>query len=363
MGAARMLRQWNSSVNRLLGSLLSRHLVKSLSSFSIAMCAAGHCHSGRLAAAAVSDAKPASTRRRWERLLANDYLDAEDSIHVLARSVLEHWSGRPLLLVLDETPNGEALRCLRLGVAYRKRLLSIAAACYRTDQPPVPMPELIGRLLRKAATVLPRQTRVTFLCDRGLAWPAVMDCVRQLGWDHVLRLQHTTRVTLPDQRTLQAGELVRHKDQRWHGPAMIFKKAGWRNAHVTALWDRRAKEPWILAAREDGPGGIAAARAYAKRNWCEQTFRDEKSSGFHWDESHVTDPTRALRVVLVMVLANLLSISLGTWLIKTARRKDLDPHPVRRLSIFQLGTRWLRHMLLSLQEAIFPPRLPYLYPK
>ena len=59
--------------------------------------------------------------------------------------ILRDWGGRELLLVLDETPNGEPLRCLRLGVAYRKRLLPVAAECYPTDRPPLPMPKLICR--------------------------------------------------------------------------------------------------------------------------------------------------------------------------------------------------------------------------
>ncbi len=368
MGAARMVRQWTAAVNNFFGRSLNGHLVRALACFSLAMCSAGHCHSGKLAAAAVSDAKPASTRRRWERLLADGHLDGSRALRTLSESLLRPWAGRELLLVLDETPNGQSLRCLRLGVAYRKRLLSLAAVCYPTDAPPLPMPRLVCRTLRQVARLLPPEARrVTLLCDRGLAWPAVIDCARKLGWGHVVRLQHTTRVALQDGRVVPAGELVRHRGDAWHGRAMIFKKAGWRHARVTALWHPRGREPWLLAADgADGPGGLRAATAYAKRNWCEQTFRDEKSGAFHWDQSHVTDPARALRVVLVMVLATLLSISLGTWLIKAGRRRDLDPHRERRLSVFQLGLRWLHHLLILANHKdaplLLPPYLPYLHP-
>jgi hypothetical protein len=358
-----MVRQWTASVKGLLGSLHG-HTSNALSCFSFAMCLAGHCHSGKLAAAAVSDAKPASSQRRWERLLANSRLNAQGTITALAESLLRNWSGRTLLLVLDETPNGSDLRCMRLGVAYRKRLLSLAAVCYPTDQPPLPMPKLICKMLRKVAGLMPPGVQVTLLCDRGLAWPVVMDCTRKLGWDHVVRLQRSTRVTLTDGSVVAAGDLVRQAGQRWSGRVQIFKKAGWRDARLSVIWDPRSEEPWILAARSGGPGGLRAAQAYCKRNWCEQTFRDEKSSGFRWEDSQVTDPQRALRVVLVIVLATLLSISLGTWLLKTGRRRDLDPHTRRRLSIFQLGLRWLKHHLLCLDydDCSLPPYLPYLHP-
>ena len=63
-----------------------------------------------------------------------------------------------------------------------------------------------------------------------------------------------------------------------------------------------------------------------------------------------------------MTLANLLSISAGTWLLKSGRRRELDPHTLRRLSLFQLGIRWLRHVLALAEECHLPPYLPYLHP-
>src|SRR5687768_14781673 len=239
MGAARMVCQWTASVKGLLPSLHG-HTAKSLSCFSVAMCLAGHCHSGKLAAAAVSDAKPASSQRRWERLLANPRLDARPTIAELAASILQNWSGRTLLLVLDETPNGQDLRCMRLGIAYRKRLLSLAAVCYPTDRPPLPMPQLICKMLREVAALMPPGVAVTLLCDRGLAWPVVIDRVRALGWGHVVRLQRTTRVTLSDGRVVAAGDLVRRPGQRYSGQVQIFKEAGWRAARLSVVWDRRS---------------------------------------------------------------------------------------------------------------------------
>jgi hypothetical protein len=359
-----MVSQWTAAVNDLFHTLHG-HMVKTLAVFSLAMARAAHCHSGRLAVAAgiATAAKPASSRRRWERLVSNRNLDASAALSELAASMMRDWGGcgRHLLLVLDETPNGQDLRCLRLGVAYHKRLLGIAAVCYPTAQPPLPMPKLICRMLGKAAKLLPQGCRVTLLTDRGLSWPVVMDCARRLGWGHVMRLQHSTRVTLQDGRVVAAKELAPRRGCRWSGQVRIFKKVGWRAAQLTAVWDQRAKEPWLLAAREQGPSGTRATLAYAKRNWCEQSFRDEKSSGFQWGLSRVRDPQRAARVVLVMTLAALLSLGLGTWLVKSGRRKDLDPHRQRRLSFFQLGMRWLQHML-SLQSSPLPPYLPYLHP-
>src|SRR5688500_6753471 len=94
--ATGMVRQWAASVKRLLGPTLHGQLANALSCFSFALCLAGHCHSGRLAALtppARAGTKPASSRRRWERLLANPRLDAAAAVRALAAAMLKDWTG------------------------------------------------------------------------------------------------------------------------------------------------------------------------------------------------------------------------------------------------------------------------------
>jgi hypothetical protein len=361
MGASGMVQQWTAGVKDLFPTLHG-HTGNALARFSFAMCLSGHCHSGPLAAAAVCPAKPASVRRQWERLLANARFEPQKAMGELARSMLEPWSGRELLLVLDETPGPGGLYSMRLCVAYGKRVLCVAAECYEKDKPPVPMPKLIVRLIERAAKALPPGAVVTFLCDRGLSWPSVMDAVRGRGWGHVLRLQKSVRVIAEDGKVVSAGELVKRRGKSWEGRAAIFKKAGWRDAYVSVVWDKRCKEPWILAATEDGRRGMRAAACYAKRGWCEQSFRDEKSGGLRWDQSRLRDPVRLMKLLVVMTLATVLAVSTGTWLVKSGKRRELDPHLLRRMSYFNMGMRWLHHLSISQEDCASPPYLPYLHP-
>src|SRR5215469_15624321 len=119
MGASRMVQQWTAGVKDLFSSLHG-HTTNALARFSFAMCLSGHCHSGPLAAAAVCSAKLASVRRQWERLLANPRFEPHEALGELARSMLEPWAGRELLLVLDETPGPGGLYSMRLCVVYAK---------------------------------------------------------------------------------------------------------------------------------------------------------------------------------------------------------------------------------------------------
>src|SRR5215218_199191 len=141
-----MVRQWRHGLEELLPSLHG-HVLNGLAVFSVAMALAGHCHSGRLAAVAPSPRARAARRLR-----------PAEAMGLLSRAVapsLGSGTGtgpvRRVVLILDETPGGVKgrLRCMKLSIAYRKRAVPIAFECYEPRRPPVPMPKLLWRLLRR----------------------------------------------------------------------------------------------------------------------------------------------------------------------------------------------------------------------
>src|SRR4051812_44627104 len=343
MSAFLMLRDWRRQVQDELLPELHGHQSKALADLSFAMSNAQHCHSGRIAVADPGDARPASVERRLERFLANDRIDPASIWSQLARSVLSGWAGGPIVLILDETPNHNDLRCMKIPLAYRKRALPLCCVCYAPGGQPEPMPELILGLFRRTAAGLPEGACVTLLADRGLAWPQIIDACRALGWHYVIRLQGQTRVRTADRRECSAAELAPEPGTQWSGDAEVFKKVGWRTAQVAACWERGQKGPWLLVS--DRPDGPRLFRRYAKRTWTEELFRDEKSSGFHWGESHVTDPEHAGRLMLVMALATYLALALGSRMIQAGLRRFLESSRQRMLSLFTIGLRWLRYCL------------------
>ena len=169
MNALLMLRDWRRQVQNDLLSGLHGHQSKALADLSFAMSLAQHCQSGKLAVAAPGRAKPASVERRIERFLANDRIDPDTTWSQMARSFVAGWAGGPIMLILDETPNHNDLRCLKLTVAYRQRALPLGCACYTLGGRPEPMPKLVVGLLRRVAACLPQGAEVTLLADRGLA--------------------------------------------------------------------------------------------------------------------------------------------------------------------------------------------------
>ena len=364
MGAEGMVRQWRAGLEGLLPGLHG-HVLNGLAVFSVAVAAAGHCHSGRVAAAAASPgAAAASRQRRWERLLSNRRLRPHEAMGVLARSLGPSLGSgaarRRVVLILDETPGGTggALRCMRLSVAYRRRSVPVAFECYGAYRPPLPMPRLLWRLLRRAARWLPAGAEVTLLADRGLCWPSVLDCCAALGWHYVLRLQRDTRVRAGGRFVKSAWELAGWRGgRRCAAGVEVFEGAGWRRPNVVAAWEPACREPWLLVT--DLPATLARCRNYCRRCWCEQSHRDDKSHGFNWQLSRVRDPAHAGRLLLVMALATVLCLSLGTYVVKRGLRRMLEPPRRRLLSVFQLGLRWLRDCLVNGRQCHCHP---YLHP-
>src|SRR5207248_7043921 len=132
-----------------------------------------------------------------------------------------------------------------------------------------------------------------------------------------------------------------------------LKKSGWRAAAMAACWEPESDGPWLLVSdRDDGP---RLFRRYAKRTWTEELFKDEKSSGFHWGDSHVTDPAHAARLVLLIALATYLALAVGSRVIRAGLRRFLESTGQRMLSLFTIGMRWM--MFCLTHERSLPKNL------
>jgi Transposase DDE domain len=356
----RAAQQWRDCVGRQLLPRAHGHQAKALADGSFALALARDCRARPMAPCVPTRATPASSGRRLERLLANPRLDVPALQQDLASAVLQNWKGGTVLLILDETPKANELRSMAIRVGYRQRALPLVSSCYRPDEPPEALPRLVRRLLGRVHQCLPPGCKPVLLADRGLAWPTSVDWCQRHHWHYVLRLQGQTNVRLQDGRICTARQLVSRPGQRWLGKAEVFKKAGWRSANVAAVWRRGCSEPWLLVT--DERAGLRHCGVYARRMWTEESFRDDKSSGFGWNDSQVNDPVHAARLLLLMALAMVLAASVGSEPLSDRHWSKLEPRP-DRLSIFQRGLRWLLAAVMhGCFHGIHLDRL-YLYPK
>jgi hypothetical protein len=328
---------------------------RALALFSLGIALAGSCSQAHVAAVLPGSGTVASGERRLRRWLAQPRLDVTAIRQALARPVLQAAAAgtAPLLLALDETSQGTrrtaaggaepALKVLALRLLYRRRAVPLAWDCHANGRQAKPYADLIADLFAEVAAALPPgDHEVIVVVDRGLSWPAVIHACQAHGWHWVFRLQRQTRLRTPDGQVQALAELVPQPGTQWYGSGALFKDAGWLAAQVVAVWRSDHKEPWLLGT--DQPATAQRCREYGKRMWEEESFRDDKSSGFGWQRSQVREPSHANRLLLLLQLAMLLVLSLGTQLIKRGQRRHWTRPDRRDLSLFTLG---LRHLLAA----------------
>jgi hypothetical protein len=188
--------------------------------------------------------------------------------------------------------------------------------------------------------------------DRGIGTSP--DLIRQLeglGLMYLLRVQGQTHLRLKTGRTQSLSSLVK-PGETWCGRAEVFKKAGWVRLDVRLEWRLGEKSPWCLVTN----CRWRRASDYALRAWQEQSFRDLKSFGFHWNTSHVWQPAHAQRLLFVLALAY--SWILSQAALHTAAERLSPSRHFPRQSMFRRGLRWFRHQLAL---ARLPSEYPDLY--
>src|SRR5436190_3173930 len=317
---------WSQEVGRLLPGI-GVWQQRALALFSLGVASAKHCGTARVAAVVPGSATVPSTTRRFERLLANERLDVRTARAAIGAAVLEQARGQTIWLALDETHQGQTATGARLGmlalrVLYRERAVPLAWVCYEPGAAPAPFPELIAALIDEVAALVPPETRVVLMTDRGLSWPSVVDQCRRGGWSFLLRVQRQTRVRTTDGRTRALGDLAPRPGTRWRGTGCVFKDAGWRDVNVVAVWRRGDDQSWLLVT--DLPPTWQRTTDYGHRMDEEESFRDDKSSGFDWDHRRVRNPAHMDRLLLVLQLAVCFVLAQGTFVLTHHLRSTLE---------------------------------------
>lgn len=342
MRAGLSLSQWTAALEEALHQVCHGHLRKALAAFSLAMVQARSCCALQIALCLEGSALFTSVRRRLERLLANERLNVPGIYQAIATALAHSRRGRQLVLIIDESDRSPQLRSFQILAAVKHRCLPLLAIAYHPKHPPKSMDCFVPEQLRLLADWLSGyDLQITLLADRGLSWPIVARTCRQLGWHYVLRLQGQTKLINADGKEITLSKLLGSKlGMELADDVAVFKKAGWIGHNsITAVRVKGCKSPWYLLS--DTPAGAHQVSKYAMRMWCEQSFRDEKSSGLNWRASRVNDPAHATRLLLIMSLAMWLCLLVGMGIVRRGWRRQLDHHAKRHYSYFKLGMLWL----------------------
>lgn len=288
--------------------------------------------------------KDVSLERRMRRWVANEQVSVEVYFMPFAYAVLVGLAHRPLALVMDGSPVGRGCMALMVGVVYQRRVLPLAWIVYKGKKGHTSAARHV-EVLEQVKPLIPAESTVILLGDGEYDNPEMLTWVEaQPHWFFVSRTACDTLVSQTDDEwcalralAVQRGDLramaqVRFTQSKAVGPYL-----------VVAWWESKYDAPLYLVTNL--PSAEEACYWYRKRFRIESFFSDQKSRGFHIHKSHLTDPARLARLLIAACLAYLWIIYLGVTVVQTQQTDTIDRHDRCDLSLFQMGLRWLTHLL------------------
>lgn len=313
--------------------------------------AAGHCQLARVADALVNSTSASSEAlvRRLDRFLSNPRISDELLLRHWIDWVVDTYHSPHWIILVDETKLGPHLSVMMVGLAYHQRAIPLLWRCYRpTAYPRGGQVALIAELLARLRLLVPETIALTVQADRGIGTsPDLIDKLEELGVMYLLRVQGQVRLRLTTGKEHSLKSLVK-PGEVWCGSAQVFKKAGWRWLYVRLDWQLGQKDPWCLVTN----CRWRQSADYRQRAWHEHSFRDLKSFGFNWQQSHIWTPERAHRLLFILTFAY-------TWVLSQAalwtHPEPLSPaRKYPRQSVFRRGLRWVRQQMRQLHPKLAP---------
>ncbi len=104
-------------------------------------------------------------------------------------------------------------------------------------------------------------------------------------------------------------------------------------------------ERWIIVS--DQPTSAETFIEYGFRFSIEEGFLDDKSNGFQLESSRIRSRQMLSRLCLVLAIATLYLSAVGTEVVESGNRRQVDPHWFRGSSYLKIGWRWIRQSLVQ----------------
>lgn len=229
----------------------------------------------------------------------------------LLRWILKDWPQKRLALAIDPTNLGNRLTVLTVSVVYRGLAMPVAWKVLKGNDSEAWNPHW-QNLLTTLRAALGDGWRVLVLSDRGLESRTLFGHIVALGWHPLMRVKAAGCFRPKGWKNFyRFTQFAPAWGRRWKGRGEAYKSADTPLAcTLLACWEEGHTEPWLILT--DLPPRWAEAGWYAFRSWIEQGFKIIKREGWQWHRTRMSDPERVERLWLVVALATLRLVQIGS---------------------------------------------------
>ena len=282
--------------------------------------------------------------RRW---LMNPHVKVWKFYKKILEHVLADWSSVEAFIILDGVMvYGDRWQIFRVSLQHGCRAIPLGWVVVSGKG--LVKASRLKKMLEKVNNLLKKQFKsVTFLADAGFRGCDWANLCEELGWNYGIRVACNTYITLPDGRSDRLDVLVPQGCNRYFQNILLTQEVKLKtNVSVTWTTDKNG-QPEMVAVISKQIACRARLREYARRMSIEQSFRDDKSSGFDMAHIRLQHAERINHLLLALAIATIWCHELGEHVLAQGEsvRRQIYPGPTRELSLFQLGLRWLKRAL------------------
>lgn len=296
-----------------------------------------------------------SSVRRFQRWLNNERINVHDLYGVIIQEALTEWGEETLYLALDTSMLWNEYCLIRLSIIYRGRAIPLVWQVVTHASSSV---SLIAyrHLLDRAYQLLPSQSKVVFLADRGFADTGLMAYLSEvLRWDWHIRIKGSFLVYRRGARRIKVSSIPLQRGQArfWHNVYITQQQFG--AVHLALAKPNGCQDCWFIVSNV--PTDVTTFNAYGLRFDIEENFLDDKSNGFQLESSLIRSANALSRLCFVIAIATLFLVSQGTVVVEAGKRRLVDAHWFRGNSYLKIGWHWVKRALAVGLELITRLRL------
>jgi hypothetical protein len=290
-------------------------------------------------------AKETSLVERFRRFLQNDHIVVRSEFLSFLELILAGLSQERLVLVIDSTKVGGGCICLMVSVIYKSRALPFCWVVFKGKKGHSAETIQLA-LLQTVQSLLPADRAVIILGDGEFDGSELIAWLKQqTQWQYVCRAANTCKIQHQNKWLALTDLVVTDGEEPFLTDIMFTQTGQVGPLNLLVVWHETEKCHWFFVTNLTDPK--EAKKWYRKRFSIETLFSDVKGRGFNLDKTRLWQPQRVSRLIFATAIAYIFIVFLGVELIVAGPLAQLCRTDRFYHSLFQLGLKYLNHLLKS----------------
>jgi len=285
--------------------------------------------------------KPESRTKKLSRLINNERFDYETFFLPYATALLSCLGQGTLAFVIDGSTMARNCITLVASVIYKSRALPICWITVSGGKGHLPE-DLHIQLVEQLHQVVPEHITLVLLGDGEFDGATLLKTLNSYHWLFSCRTSKN-RLLIENEEQFSFRHIDPGCEEYFSIPDVSLKDHPDFQCDAILWWQRRYEEPIYLFTNIDPVR--EALYWYQKRFRIETMFSDKKSRGFHLHKSHISDPDRVDRLMIVASLAYIFIICFGVYAVRSGLAKVIHRTDRCDLSLCQLGFRLIDYLI------------------